>query len=95
MSLEIITILHCFVLFFRQGYFDNPNIDIFNSIPQLFTKVSELINELFDQPEKVTERLIITVYTEKLAVSQTSIDSKNLLHLFLAVCSRSIGPIYA
>ncbi|CAF3592417.1 unnamed protein product, partial [Rotaria sordida] len=50
-----------------KGYFDNPNIDIFNSIPQLFTKVSELINEIFDQPEKVTERLIITVYTEKLA----------------------------
>ncbi|CAF3910431.1 unnamed protein product, partial [Rotaria sp. Silwood2] len=50
-----------------KGYFDNPNIDIFNSIPQLFTKVSELINELFDQPEKVIERLIITVYTEKLA----------------------------
>ncbi|CAF0753538.1 unnamed protein product [Adineta ricciae] len=50
-----------------KGYFDNPNIDIFNSIPQLFVKVSELINELFDQPEKVTERLIITVYMEKLA----------------------------
>ncbi|CAF3432440.1 unnamed protein product [Rotaria sp. Silwood1] len=50
-----------------KGYFDNPNIDIFYSIPQLFTKVSELINELFDQPEKVIERLIITVYTEKLA----------------------------
>ncbi len=56
------------ILLFFQGYFDNPNIDIFNSIPQLFIKVSELINELFDQPEKVTERLIITVYTEKLAV---------------------------
>lgn len=27
-----------------------------------------MINELFDQPEKVTERLIITVYTEKLTV---------------------------
>ena len=52
-----------------QGYFDNPNIDIFISIPQLFTKVSELINELFDQPEKVTERLIVTVYTEKLTVN--------------------------
>ena len=59
-----------------QGYFDNPNIDIFNSIPQLFTKVSELINELFDQPERVTERLIITVYTEKLAVSRWSISVK-------------------
>ena len=55
-----------------QGYFDNPNIDIFNSIPQLFVKVSELINELFDQPEKVTERLIITVYMEKLAVRHHS-----------------------
>ncbi|CAF1151500.1 unnamed protein product, partial [Didymodactylos carnosus] len=49
-----------------KGYFDNPNIDIFDAIPQLFTKVSELINELFDQPEKVIEKLIITVYTEKL-----------------------------
>jgi len=49
-----------------KGYFDNPNIDIFNSIPQLFAEVSNMINELFDQPEKVTERLIITVYTEKL-----------------------------
>ncbi|CAF1431371.1 unnamed protein product [Didymodactylos carnosus] len=50
-----------------KGYFDNPNIDIFDAIPQLFIKVSELINELFDQPEKVIEKLIITVYTEKLA----------------------------
>jgi hypothetical protein len=84
MSIEILNIL----IFFGQGYFDNPNIDIFNSIPQLFTKVSELINELFDQPEKVTERLIITVYTEKLAVSQNrmrNIDES--IVIILAVCS--------
>jgi len=84
MSIKILNIL----IFFGQGYFDNPNIDIFNSIPQLFTKVSELINELFDQPEKVTERLIITVYTEKLAVSQNrmrNIDESILI--ILAVCS--------
>ncbi len=75
-----------------QGYFDNPNIDIFNSIPQLFTKVSELINELFDQPEKVTERLIITVYTEKLAVRfifyiETKFNYFCFVFHFSALCS--------
>ena len=76
------------IFFFAQGYFDNPNIDIFNSIPQLFTKVSELINELFDQPEKVIERLIITVYTEKLAVRFLFYDIKSYFS-FSALCSRS------
>lgn len=80
-----------------QGYFDNPNIDIFNSIPQLFTKVSELINELFDQPEKVTERLIITVYTEKLAVriSINQIEQHTNDFFLLALCSLSIRTLYA
>jgi len=36
----------------------------------LFLKVSDLINEIFDQPEKVTEKLITTVYTAKLAVKE-------------------------